>query len=125
MIEQIRIAAIVALVALSATVWAKRRGVFELPQEKVDRMEFKGQREKFDEWISQGSVSGDGGSTEVRMESLEGVVDVAIDSNRRVTQDGGSYIVLVDGVRYVFKPDFGTDAYSEVSGGSSSSSGSS
>ncbi|MCX2818848.1 hypothetical protein EGH25_05740 [Haladaptatus sp. F3-133] len=36
----------------------------------------------------------------------QSLVDVAIDSNRRVTQvEDGRYVVMVDGVRYVYESE--------------------
>ncbi|MFP4632617.1 MAG: DUF5305 family protein [Halobacteriales archaeon] len=70
-------------------------------------MELERDRSRFDEWISRGDATDDG-RTEIEVESLEAVVDVAIDSSRRVVEnrraDGFEYVVLVDDVRYVYRP---------------------
>lgn len=113
------VAALISLAGILSMVWGRRRGVFELPPEKVDSMRFERQRERLDEWISRGTVSGDAGETEVRLDSLEGVVDVAIDSDRRVVEtDDSGFVVLVGDVRYVYEPN------AEEGQSSSSSSGS-
>lgn len=100
----------VSLVGILGMLIGRRMDVFELPQKEIERMEFESQRESLDEWISRGTLSGDEAETVMRLESLEDLVDVAIDSNRRVTElDDGSYVVLVDGVRYVYEPDSAKD----------------
>ncbi len=98
---------ILSSVLLVGVVVGRFRGTFELPPETVERMKFESQRDSLDEWISRGSLTGDGAETVMRLNTLEGLVDVAIDSNRRVTElDDGRYVVLVDGVRYVYEPSF-------------------
>ena len=97
--------AFVSSVALVGVVAGRRRGVFDLPPQTVERLEFESHRERLDEWISRGTLSGDGAETVMRLGTLEDLVDVAIDSNRRVTEiDDGRYVVLVDDVRYVYEP---------------------
>ncbi len=100
------LAVLVAAFGAGATVWARRRGLFDLPSETVERIEFERARDEFDEWISRGSASTVYAEGEVRLDSLEDLVDVAIDSNRRVTElDDGSFVVYVDGVVYVYETD--------------------
>lgn len=99
--------ALLALFGFSTTVWARKEGVFDIQPEEEEKINYERQRESLDEWISRGEVSGDQGDTEVTLETLQGLVDVAIDSNRRVTEvDDGSYVVLLDDVRYIFDPEF-------------------
>jgi len=100
------IVAFVCLFGASATFVARRQGVFDLPTETVERLESDKERDEFDDWISRGSVSRFDADGEVRLDSLEDIVDVAIDSNRRVTQvEDGRYVVMVDGVRYVYESE--------------------
>jgi hypothetical protein len=106
--------AFVSSVGLIGVLVGRRLGAFELPPETIERLEFESQRDGLDEWISRGSMSGEKAETVMRLESLEGLVDVAIDSNRRVTElDDGRYVVIVDGVRYVYEPGFDESDVSE------------
>ncbi|MDY6780441.1 MAG: DUF5305 family protein, partial [Halobacteria archaeon] len=58
---------------------------------------------RYSEWISEGSVPEEADAS-VRMESLEDLVDVAIDSNRRVIHDAdeGVYAVIDDATSYYY-----------------------
>lgn len=62
-------------------------------------------RARYGEWVSTGSV-GRLGSNRVSVRTLGDLVDVAIDSGRRVVHDPdrGIYVVLDDGVTYTFVP---------------------
>jgi hypothetical protein len=98
--------ALLWLVAAGALVWADRDGRLAVSAATVETIRIDRQREKFDEWISRGTVpepSGD--ETLVRISSLEDLVDVAIDSERRVVEDeeSGQFVVVVDSTWYVFE----------------------
>jgi hypothetical protein len=62
-------------------------------------------RVRYGEWVSTGTV-GRLGSNRVSVRTLGDLVDVAIDSGRRVVHDPdrGIYVVLDDGVTYTFVP---------------------
>lgn len=86
---------------------------------------FERQRRAFDDWISRGRISIDDVEPTVETETLEDLVDVAIDSDNRVieTIDGDRYYVLADGVLYTFTPPHDTgsvepdgDPYDSLSG---------
>lgn len=72
------------------------------PQRLRRRLE----RARFDEWISAGSVAPDAADTTVEMASLTDLVDVAIDSNRRVIHDErrGVYVVLDGATAHEYRP---------------------
>jgi len=98
---------LLGLVGAAGLVWADRDGRLAVSAATVETIRTERQREKFDEWISRGTVpepSGD--ETLVRISSLEDLVDVAIDSERRVVEDeaSGQFVVVVDGTWYVFEP---------------------
>lgn len=71
------------------------------------------QQARYEEWISEGTVSLDRGGRSVPVASLEDLVDVAIDTNKRVIHDPerGAYVVLDGEVTYVYdsspRPDSG------------------
>ncbi|WP_226023127.1 DUF5305 domain-containing protein [Halomicrobium salinisoli] len=68
----------------------------------VERRE---ERAEFDEWISRGRVPPASDERVVALASLSDLVDVAIDSDRRVVEDeDGSFVVLDGDTRYVYDP---------------------
>ncbi len=82
-------------------------GLTTVTREERRSYEYGQARETLDQWISRGRVPSDGAHETVELASLEDLVDVAIDSERRVietTSDGVSYVVLVGETRYVFEP---------------------
>jgi hypothetical protein len=70
-----------------------------------ERLRVERQRSEYDEWITVASLPPNiGDRTRIDVESLEGLVDVAIDTDGRVLErpDGSAYSVLDDDVLYVF-----------------------
>lgn len=61
---------------------------------------------RYDEWISAGAVPESPAETSVAIDSLEGLVDVAIDTNNRIIHDErrGVYVVLDGSVTYHYSP---------------------
>lgn len=91
-------------------------GIVVLGSERYGRTEFDADRERitihrlrYSEWISGGELPAELSELPlvVPMESLEALVDVAIDSDSRVIHDDQQdcYAVLTGGVVYVFYPD--------------------
>ena len=88
-------------------VYADRRDRLALTPEAVAAMETARVRDRFDEWISVGEVSElDAAGRVVIVDSLEGLVDVAIDSDCRVIEDttADRFVVLDGETSYVFEP---------------------
>lgn len=97
---------------------ARDNGHFELTAAEYAQYTFDTARSDYDEWISPGDVPAENRDT-VQLTSLQSVVDVAIDSNRRVIEVGECerYVVIVDDVTYVYEPTFDTeDAAAGTSG---------
>ncbi|WP_225335048.1 DUF5305 domain-containing protein [Halomicrobium urmianum] len=68
----------------------------------VERRE---ERAEFDEWVSRGRVPPASDERVVELDSLADLVDVAIDSDRRVIEDDDGPFVVLDGdTRYVYDP---------------------
>jgi len=99
---------VVGLLGAGALGVARRTGALELDPAERRRVRFERQRREFDDWISAGRAPTTDGPT-VRLDSLEDVVDVAIDSNRRVIESDGRYHVFVDDVIYIFVPEWVAD----------------
>lgn len=98
------VVSLLALLAGYGVVRGRRRGAFDLEEDVRLRLEFERQRDDLDEWISRGDAPDEG--VDVELDSLEDVVDVAIDSDRRVVEDDGEFVVFVDDLRYVYRPEF-------------------
>lgn len=93
--------------AALVTVWWARRENRLSPIERPEHREYRRQREQFDEWITKAVLPDEfGDRATVDVESLEGLVDVAIDCDRRVIEDArdGGYYVTSDGVVYAYRP---------------------
>lgn len=91
--------------------WARRTGRLDVDPQRRRRRAVRRERDEFDDWITVGRLPDDlDGRTAVETESLEGLVDVAIDSDRRVVEDRstGLFAVLDGDVAYTFEPP-GTD----------------
>ena len=77
------------------------------PTERI-ALEQSKERKEFDDWISTGTIpTWERTGTEIELESLEDLVDVAIDTNERVIEDKNSGDFYVPGAdRYfVYSPD--------------------
>ncbi|MFC7177145.1 DUF5305 domain-containing protein [Halosegnis marinus] len=80
----------------------RRRGLVEVSDAERARLAFAGERAEFDEWITAAelpdSAVGDP-ADHIRVADLEGLVDVAIDTDGRVIEDesrGGFFVVSGD-----------------------------
>jgi hypothetical protein len=84
---------------------------FSVPDDEMEEARYKREKEKFNEWISEGTISGSSERQEIRLRSLTDLVDAAIDSNSRVieTQKDQKYVVLTEDVKYVFSRERDTD----------------
>jgi hypothetical protein len=99
---------VVPLAALIALVYGRQTDRFAVPQKaRVDARSAK-LRSEFDEWVTQGTVAAANDRTTVSVGSLEGLVDVAIDSGQRAIKDEetGVYVVLDTDTRYQFTPEW-------------------
>ena len=81
-------------------------GGFSLSAAERRRLTYARARSDYDKWISHGDVPDDD-RTVLRLATLEDLVNVAIDSDRRVVESDDNppeYVVVVDDTRYVFEP---------------------
>ncbi|WP_436931428.1 DUF5305 domain-containing protein [Halosimplex halobium] len=103
------LAALVGLVGAGLVAYLDRAGRLDVDPETRAAMELARDRDSFAEWISTGRVPPAGDDRVVTVDSLAGLVDVAIDSERRVVEDtdSGTFVVLDGGTRYEFRPDDG------------------
>lgn len=84
------------------------RGALAPPAEVREAIQRERTRDALDEWITVGRVPpGYGRNSVIAVESLAGLVDVAIDSDRRVIEDDerDRYFVVLDDWVYIYPPD--------------------
>jgi hypothetical protein len=109
------VALLVGLVGLAGFGMGRYREAFEVSDREREYLSYRSDRSEFDEWITEVRPPTDridDATVHVETTSLAGLVDLAIDTDRRVleTEDGGRYLVLDDDVVYSYRPpspDFG------------------
>jgi hypothetical protein len=107
--------AVLGLVGAAALVRADRTDRLALDAATVRDLERHAERAQFDEWISVGRVPATADEQVVRIDTLPDLVDVAIDSGRRVIEDpeAGQFVVLDGDTRYVLDTDDWVDELGE------------
>lgn len=88
------------VLALLVAYWSSRKVDLQELETKIDRRQYA-------EWISNGNFPTDSGKQYVYIDSLEDLVDVAIDTNKRVIFDAEieTYAVADDDIIYYHAPD--------------------
>ena len=98
---------VLSVLGLAGVVGSWASGLATVSESEREWIDFQSERQTFDEWLTQGTVPSDAmdGRT-VEVDSLEGLVDVAIDSNRRVIEDPSRdiFAVLLDETTYQYEP---------------------
>jgi hypothetical protein len=98
-----------AAVLLLAMVVARVGGYIELGDEERELLQIERHREQFSEWITTGTFPAERNYDQtVLVDDLEGLIDVAIDTNKRVIEDPqlGVSTVLDDNYIYIYvRPD--------------------
>lgn len=97
-----------ALVAVGLAALAAAGAILRQDPEDIDLEAARNERHRrqYAQWISPGVIPMGIEQQFIELESLEGVVDVAIDTNERVVYDGRRdlYAVISDNVAYYFSP---------------------
>lgn len=89
--------------------YGQHEGWFAFSAEEREYLAYRTQRSEFDEWITTATVPteslGDGDGR-IEVSSLSGLVDLAIDNNRRVIERAGTgeYLVFEEGRIYSYEP---------------------
>ena len=99
---------ILGLVGLSGLVFGRYRNAFELTDVERKNLEFAERREDLDQWISRArSQQWENDDEQIHAETLDDLVDIAIDTDERVIEDleKRRYYVLDGERRYVYGPD--------------------
>lgn len=85
---------------------ARMKRLFELSDDEEAYLQHALAREEYDEWISPGRIPDSvSARPTVETESLQGIVNVAIDSGRRVIEDGNRYVLTTPELTYRFVND--------------------
>ena len=100
---------VLSMLGILALAVGRRQGKFELSDTERVWLGYRAEAEEFEEWLSTGTIPDEALSrTTVRVETLEDLVDLAIDSNRRVIRDHSRDLcaVLLEETVYVYElPD--------------------
>ena len=102
--QQVRLLAgsggILLIAGASVFVWTRR-------QDDPAELELAVVRDRYDEWISEGELATGAASEYVYINSLEGIVDIAIDTNKRVIYDADleTYSVVDENIIYYYARD--------------------
>lgn len=93
---------VTALLGLAAT---KARGKLAPSRDDLETVRTESDRETFDDWISRGSLpSSLHDRAQIETETLEDLVDLAIDCDRRVIDDGDAFYVVDGEILYRYDP---------------------
>lgn len=100
---------LVGLLGLVGLVAGRYTGRLEVTEAEREYLAYRSERAEFDEWITEARLPTDriaNADTHVETTSLSGLVDLAIDSDRRVLQaaDHERYYVLDGDACYTFEP---------------------
>ena len=95
--------AVGACVGLAA---ARRRGALTVTEREREWLAYRDARGEFDEWITTVRISEPDRDATIEVESLAGLVDVAIDTDSRVLMDEErtTYLVFADDRCYTYRP---------------------
>jgi hypothetical protein len=94
----------VGILGTGALALARSRGWIALSPAERERLAHERDRGEFDEWITSGTLPEEIATRPcVRVDSLQGLVDLAIDTDSRVIEDARyGYAVIHDGLLYVY-----------------------
>ncbi|ELY60354.1 hypothetical protein C491_03630 [Natronococcus amylolyticus DSM 10524] len=97
-----------SVAALGVLGTARRKGTLAPSTAELERINDQYEREEFDDWISRGRLpAAVRERSRIEIATLEDLVDVAVDCDRRVLEDerDGRYYVVDDRSMYVYAPE--------------------
>ncbi|MFC7131935.1 MULTISPECIES: DUF5305 domain-containing protein [Salinibaculum] len=90
--------AVVSLAAAAGLGVARSRGALSVSERERDWLEYRSTRAEFDDWITVASLpEADHPGAAIEVATLEGLVDVAIDTDQRVLEDRTTGVLVVFG----------------------------
>ncbi|WP_136689529.1 DUF5305 domain-containing protein [Halorhabdus amylolytica] len=96
---------VLSLAAVAGLAYGRWTDRLTVTARERDWLAYRSDRDAYDEWITTGRVDDEDADEVIRVDSLEGLVDVAIDTNGRVIEDERrhTFVVLDDDRRYHFE----------------------
>lgn len=101
------LAFVLSIALLAGVALARYNGLIELTEDEREVLEIYQQEQEFSDWITTGTFPSERDyETTILVDDLEGLVDVAIDSNKRVIKDEqlGVSTVLDEDYAYIYVP---------------------
>ena len=99
---------LVSVAGLGALLVLKHRGRIPPSETELAALERHQEREEFDDWISRGRIPPEAMTgSRIELDSLEDLVDIAIDTNSRVVEDAdsGAFVVTGENWHYTVSGD--------------------
>lgn len=97
---------VIPLLGVAILAGGRFKRIFELSPSEEAQLNHALAREEYDEWITPGTLPECTlGQSSVDVASLKGIVNVAIDSNRRVIEDGNRYVLTTPELTYSYVND--------------------
>jgi len=96
---------LVSLIGCLGLAVGRWQGIVDVTETEREWLEYAASSREYEEWISRGRIPDEAlAGPRISVETLDGLVDVAIDSNRRVLEDRdrGVCVALVDGLAYTY-----------------------
>lgn len=107
---------VLSILVLTVANWL---GLLAVSDREQQHRSFVIDRKDFDKWISNARIPEGSDRTTVPADSLSDLVDIAIDSDRRVIEDGDRYAVLVDDIMYTYTAPTASEPLAESTVGNS------
>ncbi|WP_306055601.1 DUF5305 family protein [Natronococcus wangiae] len=87
--------------------WRHHQGTLRPPSDVRDTIERQDTRRALDDWITVGQFPSEHNHTAVKVNSLEGLIDIAMDANGRAIEDINReiYFVVMNGTIYILEPE--------------------
>jgi hypothetical protein len=109
----------VGFFGLAGLVAGRAQGLFAVPEAERALARHRQARDELGEWVTVGELPGEMRDRPVvSVDDLQGLVDVAIDTDERVIEDAtdGRYYVVHDGHLYEYEPPVGEETEDEAAG---------
>lgn len=99
---------LIPLAGLLGLFYGRENDWFDVSEETRTEIQHAKLQSEFEDWVTTGTIPADTDQPTIAVDSLEGLVDIAFDSNRRVIKDTetGMYVLRDDDVRYQYTPEW-------------------
>lgn len=99
---------LVPLTGLFGLFYGRENDWFDVPEEARTDIQHAKLQSEFEDWVTTGTLPSNTDRSTIEVDSLEGLVDVAFDSNQRVIEDAetGVYVVRDNDVWYQYTPEW-------------------